>query len=80
MDQDKPRFVPATDFFKSLNIHFEIGTKLVALGVLRSDATLNDRPIFLADLATVEKAKTAIALFRTRRARAIDNVKELAHA
>lgn len=76
----KPKFVPAVDFYKSLGIHFEVGAKLVALGVIQPDATLNDRPIYLADVQTVERAQAAIAQFRVSRARAIDNAKELAHA
>ena len=80
MDPTKPQYVPAVDFYRSVAVSFDLGAKLVALAVLRPDATLNDRPIFLADIVTVEKAKTAIALFRARRARQLDNVKELAHA
>ena len=80
MDQPKLQFVPAVDFYRSVGIHFEFGAKLLKLGVLTPDAWLNQKAIFLADAETVEKAKSAVVLFRARQARAIDNVKELTHA
>lgn len=75
-----PQFVGAVDFYKSIGTTFESGVKFLRLGVLRPDATLNGKPIFLADFKTVEKAKTAIAQFRARHKRQLDNLKELAHA
>ena len=44
---------------------------------LASDATLNGRPIFLADAQTFDRAKNTIALFRTRQADRLASVKEL---
>jgi hypothetical protein len=73
---DLPQYVPATDFYRSLALHFEAGQKLYKLGVLKPDGWLNQRPIFLADAETVERAKTAIALFPVRQ---LNDVKELAN-
>lgn len=80
MDPTKLQFVPAVDFYRSVGIHFEFGAKLLKLGVLTPDAWLNQKPIFLADAETVEKAKTAVVLFRARRDRAINNLRERSHA
>lgn len=63
-----PTYVPATDFYSSLGLHFELGWKLFKLDVLKPDAWLNQKPIFFATSATVEKAKTAVAHFRKRQA------------
>jgi hypothetical protein len=72
-----PAYVPAVDFFKSLGASFELGSKLLVLGILRADATLNERPIFLADLATHEKAKDAVSNYRKRQNRAAQELKEI---
>jgi hypothetical protein len=72
-----PGYVPAVDFFKSLGISFELGSKLLILGVLRADATLNERPIFLGDPATHQKAKAAVSEYRKRRKRAVQDLSEV---
>jgi hypothetical protein len=72
-----PAYVGAVDFFKSVGISFELGSKLIVLGVLRADATLNERPIFSADMATYENAKEAVANYRRRQTRALEEVKEV---
>jgi hypothetical protein len=72
-----PGYVPAVDFFRSLGISFELGSKLLTLGVLRADATLNERPIFRADPLTHTKAKASIAEYRKRRKRAVEDLNEV---
>ena len=72
-----PAYVPAVDFFKSIGVLFEQGSKLVVLEVLKADATLNERPIFKADAATREKAKLAFAEYRKRQNRRIEELKEV---
>ena len=79
MDQPQLQYVPAVDFYGSLGISFEFGSKLVKLGVLKPDALLNSKPIFRASLATVGKAQAAITQYRARQARAQNNMKELTH-
>ena len=81
MDHPKPpQYVGAADFYRSINVHFEVGTKLIKAGVLVPDAYLNHKPIFLADLETVQRAKAAIALYRLRRNNRLENAKELMNA
>jgi hypothetical protein len=72
-----PAYVPAVDFFRSLGVSFESGSKMLVLGILRADATLNERPIFLGDLATHEKAKAAVSNYRRRKNRATQELKEV---
>jgi hypothetical protein len=74
-----PAYVPAVDFFKNLGIYYVLGQQLIGRGILRPDATLNAKPIFRADAATVEKAKTAIADYRATQNRARINLQELSH-
>jgi hypothetical protein len=72
-----PGYVPAVDFFKSVGISFELASKLLVLGLLQADATLNERPIFLGDRATYEKARIAVADYRKRHCRALQQLKEV---
>jgi hypothetical protein len=69
-----PAFVPSTGFFRGLSVSFEFGAKMVALGILKADATLNDRPIFKADLETLERARAAVGAYRVRVAKAHHNL------
>ena len=72
-----PGYVPAVDFFKSVGISFELGSKLLVLGILRADATLNERPIFFGDRATYDKARMAVSNYRKRHARHLQELKEV---
>jgi hypothetical protein len=59
-------------FYRALGIRWETGRRYRKLGVLKPDAkTVSGRPLFRADLATLEKAKAAIAAHRVIQTRAV---------
>jgi hypothetical protein len=67
-------------FYRALGIRWETGRHFRKLGVLKPDAkTVSGRPLYLADLATLEKAKARIADYRARQNRARANLQELSH-
>ena len=66
--------------YRALDIRWETGWHYRKLGVLKPNAeTVSGRPLFLADLATIEKAKAAIADYRAEQTRAQINLQELSH-
>ena len=67
-------------FYRALGIRWKTGWHYRKLGVLKPDAkTVSGRPLFLVDLATIEKAKAAIADYRAEQTRAKINLQELSH-
>jgi predicted site-specific integrase-resolvase len=67
-------------FYRAMGIRWETGRHYRRLGVLKPDAeSVGGRPLFLADLATIEKAKAAIVAHRVSQSRARANLQELSH-
>jgi hypothetical protein len=78
--QPVPHFVSFGQFTRELGLYHKLATHLIELGILQPNGYLNDTPLFLADLATLEEARNAISQFRARQNRARQNLRELAHA
>jgi hypothetical protein len=74
-----PHFVTSTVFFESIGIHFTLGLRLIELGVLKPIAFCNGRLLFPAGLEAVGQAKAIVAVYKLKRNRAHQNLKELAH-
>ena len=79
---DVPQYVGETRFYrKYLGISYEFGSFLRKRGVLSIDAQMQDgRPLFLTDLESVERHKSAIRAYRARQGAAKHNVKALSYA
>ena len=75
-----PHFVTSTVFFEALGLHFTLGLRLIELGVITPVAYCNGRPLFPAGLEAVGKAKAIVAVYKLKKNRTAQNVKELTHA
>jgi hypothetical protein len=74
-----PHFVSLRDFCRTLGLYHAYANRLITLGILEPDGFLNSKPIFSADMETIERAKARIADYKAKRTRAQQSIRELAH-
>lgn len=72
-------FVSLREFCRTLGLYHAYANRLIMLGILDPDGFLQSKPIFLADMETVERAKVKIADFKAKQTKAHQTIRELAH-
>jgi hypothetical protein len=72
-----PNFVSLRDFCRSAGIYHSLATRLIELGALKPDGTLNGKPIVSDSLKTIAQAKAAASVYKLRQRNARQNLREL---
>lgn len=72
-----PHFVSLRDFCRTLGLYHAFANRLIMLGIVEPDAFLRSKPIFSADLETIDRAKARIADFKAKQAKAHQSIREL---
>jgi hypothetical protein len=66
MDPNLPAFSTEVRFYSKLGIGYRFGSRLLRLEVLKPDADLDGRPIFLNDIQSLERHRAEIRSYRSR--------------
>jgi hypothetical protein len=71
-----PIYLSEVAAYRAFGVSYEYGVKLLNRGVIKPDAELvSGRPLFLSDVASIERQKVKIIAYKRRVAHTKENLK-----